>query len=356
MKYLSSLFLFCSLIGSQVQAARWYRGNTHAHTKLAGNHGDRQTTPLGAAKWYHDRGYHFLSLSEHNRYIDPKKVGVPSDWRKDFILIPGEELTGKKAIHTGALNTAGKVDPAYISATGTAAEILQSHVQGVNEQAGHAIINHPNFKWALKPDDIKDIEGTNLFELYNGHPSVNNEGDKDHPSTEALWDILLSAGKKFYGVSSDDTHYYYKIDPEKLSNPGRGWVMVKAEELSPAAIGDAMARGEFYSSSGLMLSDCGVVDGVYHVSVDEAETARILKEPSTYGRRSKALNEGLPLDEFKIDFIGKDGRILQSTTGASASLKLPADELYVRAKVSFVRMKDSVTEAFFAWCQPAFKS
>ena len=52
-------------------APKWYRGNTHTHTVLCG-HAD--TTPEAVARWYLDRGYHFLCLSEHNRFIDPATV------------------------------------------------------------------------------------------------------------------------------------------------------------------------------------------------------------------------------------------------------------------------------------------
>ena len=46
----------------------WYKGNTHTHTILCG-HADSH--PDTVARWYLDRDYNFLILSEHNLYIDP---------------------------------------------------------------------------------------------------------------------------------------------------------------------------------------------------------------------------------------------------------------------------------------------
>src|SRR5215212_10107531 len=58
----------------QAAKTHWYRGNTHVHTVLCG-HAD--SAPEVVAKWYLDRGYHFLCLSEHNRFIDPANVALP---------------------------------------------------------------------------------------------------------------------------------------------------------------------------------------------------------------------------------------------------------------------------------------
>lgn len=102
-----ALFLafFACTAGREEQpapTARWYKGNTHSHTVLCG-HAD--SSPEEVARWYHGRGYHFLILSEHNRFIDPDSVALPADKRPDFILIPGEELTGHMHIHTTGMNT-----------------------------------------------------------------------------------------------------------------------------------------------------------------------------------------------------------------------------------------------------------
>ena len=80
---------------------KWYRGNTHAHTVICG-HAD--SSPEIVTRWYHDHGYNFLILSEHNHFIDPDSVRMPENRRDDFILIPGEEITGPKIVHTTAMN------------------------------------------------------------------------------------------------------------------------------------------------------------------------------------------------------------------------------------------------------------
>ena len=80
-------------------AVKWYKGNTHVHTTLCG-HAD--STPEFVAQWYHDRGYNFLVLSEHNKFIDPTTVKLKGEVRDDFLLLPGEEVTGP--VHSTPMN------------------------------------------------------------------------------------------------------------------------------------------------------------------------------------------------------------------------------------------------------------
>ena len=329
--------------------AKWYRGNTHVHTVLCG-HAD--STPEVVAQWYLDRGYHFLSLSEHNRYIDPAMVALPPDRRKDFILIPGEEITGNY-VHMTALNIARLVIP-----TGhpSRAQTIQNYTDRTRAAGGAPIINHPNFNWALKVSDIRPIKRCHLFELYNGHPAVHNDGDpampEERPSTEAMWDALLSDGMVIYGVSSDDAHEFKTHGPDK-SNPGRGWVMVRAAELTPKAITEAIDRGDFYASSGVILTEVTASEKEYRVVADDEATRAEAAKAELIPRR-------LPAGEaaqagYRVDFIGPGGKVLQSTSGTQASFIRPAGLAYVRAKITFTRdAGGGGQEQIAAWTQPAF--
>ena len=57
-----------------------------------------------------------------------------------------------------------------------------------------------------------------------------------------------------FGLATDDSHDYLEYRTT-TPNPGRGWIMVRAPELSAPAIVAAMERGDFYSTSGVMLRD-----------------------------------------------------------------------------------------------------
>jgi hypothetical protein len=328
----------------QAATVRWYRGNTHVHTVLCG-HAD--SSPEAVAQWYLDQGYHFLCLSEHNRFIDPATVALPANRREDFLLIPGEEITGTH-VHMTGLNIRELVIP-----TGhpNRTQTIQAYADRTRAAGGTPIINHPNFGWALTHADIRPVKNCYLFELYNGHPSVHNEGDATHLSTEAMWDALLTDGMVIYGVSSDDAHEF-QLASRNRSNPGRGWVMVRAAELTPGTITDAIDRGDFYASSGVMLKVVHVDDAEYRVGVDVDATSAETAKPELVPRR---LPPGAAAEPgYRIDFIGPGGKVLESANGPAATYRRETKVPYVRAKVTYTWRTHGETLECAAWTQPAF--
>lgn len=345
-KITSCSLLISILVLSGCAEKRWYKGNTHTHTVLCG-HAD--STPEAVTQWYHNRGYNFLTLSEHNIFIDPADVKMPKNKRDDFILIPGEEITGGEYAHSTALNTLGLVDPALREREGaTKAEVIQDHVHGTREQHGQAILNHPNFNFSNSFSDIRPVVGLHMFELYNGHHNVHNFGDADHISVEALWDQLLTDGMLIYGVSSDDAHKFKTLGLD-YSNPGRGWIMVRSKSLTPDAISEAMYYGDFYGTSGIILSQ--LESGLNGISlvVDELATAREIKSSFVRGHKVVDRDPG-----YLIEFIGDGGEVLSQTTNTSASMDISSESTYVRAKVTYTRKTAFEFENFYCWTQPVF--
>lgn len=332
MKILVLMILLTSCASHLGQSKRWYRGNTHAHTKLSG-HGD--ATPDEVAKWYHNKGYNFLVLSEHNKFIDPKSINLPKPTRKDFILIPGVEVSGNHVVHTTAFNVT-EVIPWKIK-TDKARDVLQFHVDGTLKAKGTPIANHPNFAYALNADDIASVKKLSYLELYNAHPLVNNHGDHEHPGVEEMWDDLLTRGKRIYALASDDAHYFHTDDPKK-SRPGFGWIMVRSHKLRSKEIIEAMDSGDFYASSGVILND--VVRGYnYQVSVNKKETASILN---------------LNSDNFEviIEFIGENGKVFKTVQESDASFSVKSvNSRYIRSRIT-VKYKG---KEYHAWTMPYFK-
>jgi hypothetical protein len=338
--------VFVLVLFSGCSSKQWYKGNTHTHTVLCG-HAD--STPEAVTKWYHDRGYNFLCLSEHNLFIDPATVPMPPNKRKDFILIPSEEITGGGHAHTTALNIGGLVDPSLQKREGASkTEVIQDHVHGTIQQHGHAILNHPNFHYMNTVQDIRPVKGLHMFELHNGHPAVHNFGDAEHISVEAMWDQLLTDGMLIYGVSSDDAHQFQKLGPDQ-SNPGRGWVMVRADSLTADAIADAMYHGDFYATSGVMLSELEETSTRISLEVDEMATNRELESSFVIGHAQESGEAG-----FQIQFIGDAGKVLETIRGSEAAFTVSKDNNYVRAKVTFTRKRAGGFENFYAWTQPVF--
>jgi hypothetical protein len=337
MKILSFLSILIPLI---VHSETWFKGNTHVHTTLCG-HAD--STPEVVAQWYHDRGYNFLILSEHNKFIDPTTVKLKGEIRDDFLLVPGEEVTGP--VHSTAMNVSRLVPWGFKDKNRS--KVIQNHVDEIGNAGGTMILNHPNFSRRIHTHEILPVKNLYMFELYNAHPGVHSFGNAHRPNLENFWDALLEKGMTIYGVSSDDAHVLKKWD-EKANNPGRGWVMVRSKKLSSDSLTKAMLKGDFYSSSGVMLDK--LVRGTNHIelSVNEKETECELASEFLFGR---PVSKGEP-GTF-IEFIGPSGEVLKRVVGLSASHK--AEEAYLRGKVTHrVKKADGSLREYYAWTQPVF--
>lgn len=322
----------------------WYKGNTHAHTDLS-NHGD--STPQEVASWYLDHDYDFLVLSEHNMFVRPDSITgfVPPP---DFLLIPGEEITGKNNVHTTAMNITKAVPWDFDNAEKT--RIAQNHVDGTMAAGGIPIMNHPNYKEGLEADDVAGIRDVRLFELFNGYLDLYRQEGHRVRDSEALWDNLLSRGMVLYGVASDDAHIFKTLG-EKLTNPQRGWIMVKSGQLTAGSLMDSLLDGDFYSSSGVYLRSVTEDEKSVSIFVDPERTLREITENNLEGRYAGAAELG-----FMIDFIGSDGRVLATHHHCGAARYRPSSQdSYVRARISYAIRSGNGFEIFYAWTQPVFK-
>lgn len=297
---------------------RWYKGNTHAHTTES----DGDSPPEVVARWYKDHGYDFLVLSDHNVFTDPATLADLVD--STFLLIPGEELTTSfesRPVHVNGLNLPGLVDPHTAE---TLVGTIQANVDAVREVNGVPHVNHPNFQWAFGVAELAQVERGKLLEIFNGHPQVHNVGGGGTPGMEEVWDLLLSGGKRIYGIAVDDAHHFQGEFGRDRANPGRGWVGVMATGLDAAAITEALEAGRFYASTGVVLDDVVVSPSRLKVHITQDGDFR-----------------------YTTVFIGSTGRELGRSTDNPAVYELTEDVGYVRARVT-----DSM--GWHAWTQPVF--
>ena len=399
------MFLMVSASGISAEETQWWKGNLHTHSLWS----DGDDYPEMIADWYKKNGYHFLGISDHNilaegnrwihieknaggrrafeKYLErfgPKWVehktekNIPKVRLKNFseykakmsvegkfLLMQAEELTDRfqgVPIHINATNLKNYIPPQGGSSLAT---VIQNNVNAVLEQrkkTGQPMfphINHPNFGWALKPSDMIQLKGEQFFEVYNGHPAVNNYGDAKHLSTVQIWDIINSYRVGIYklplmfGLATDDAHNYHQIAIGK-SNTGRGWVMVKAPALSAPFIIEAMEKGDFYSSSGVSLSSIQTTKESFSfkISTEKGVTYKTWFVGTRNNfKNSKDLAKRNSLDPSAAGI----GEILGQTDSIEPKYNFKGDELYVRAHVVSSKKKSnpySSGEQEQAWLQP----
>ena len=299
---------------------RWYKGNTHTHTLNS----DGDSSPDDVTKWYRRHRYQFLVLTDHNVLTSVEALNALHGLDDEFLVIRGEEVTdrfGNKPIHVNGLDVARLVPP---QGGTSVVDVVQRNVDAIRAVNGIPSINHPNFGWAISADELEQVRHTKLFEIFNGHPQVNNLGGGGVPGLEEAWDAILTSGLLLYGLAVDDAHHFTRPEDRTAARPGQGWIVVRADTLTPRAILDAMERGDFYSSTGVELSD---------YAVDERSVTLTVR-PTTFSK-------------YRIQFIGRGGKLLSEATSSPATYRFRGSEGYVRARVI-------ESNGMMAWTQPVW--
>ena len=405
------LLLLCTSSSQAAQAPRWWKGNLHTHTLWS----DGDDYPEMVVEWYKTNGYHFLALSDHNILLEGEKWIASTNnrggqkafdkylqrfgerWVEQatmqgtqmvrlrplnefrpsfeqpgrFLLMPSEEISDesrKVPIHVNATNLRDFIPPRGGS---NILEVIQRNVDAVIEQRERTRrpmlphVNHPNYCWAITAEDLMRVRGDHFFEVYNGHPEIHNEGDACHSGTERVWDILLTFRLAelrlgaMYALAVDDSHNYHALVPTN-SNPGRGWIMVRAAKLTPEALIAALEAGDFYASSGVRLKDLRRERDRLSLEVGGEEGISYISQfiGTRKGFNSSSEPGELPPKTSRPTtrrYSSEIGTVLAEVKGSSAAYRVNGNELYVRAKVISSKLKDNAVvagEREAAWIQP----
>jgi hypothetical protein len=398
------LAAFC---GDATPAPQWFKGNTHMHSLWS----DGDNLPELAGAWYKDHGYAFVVMSDHNsvqrgerwsdittldakhKLLDRCTQRFGDGWSKTrhkdgklevrlkeideyrgklddpgkFLVIDGEEISHKGSVHLNTINVAELIDPRIERSPAAALNAsLDDAAKAAKKSRWPAIvtINHPNFCYALTAEDLIEARGARFVEVANAHPLVRNDGDAVHPPLDRLWDIAnavrLAQHKlpPLFGVASDDAHRYHEaVGPV----PGQAWIMVRARELTAAALIEAMQRGDFYATTGVVLKslDYDAERRTLSVEVEPADGVEyaisFIGTPAgvdTTGQPVAATDkDGKPL-RVTQRYADAIGRTLATTKGTRATYTLTGTELYVRAVVTTNQPSKRADLPIQAWTQP----
>ncbi|MDD5679251.1 MAG: hypothetical protein PHW60_14865 [Kiritimatiellae bacterium] len=387
---------------------RWWRGNLHTHTFWSS---DGDAFPESIAQWYKDHGYNFLAFTDHGILLQGEQwknfpnQQARTEYRKlfgdewvqtrtnnhdgriqvrlrtleefrpmfeepqKFLLIMGNEISAGG--HVVALNQDVLLVPDRAAPGGRYGSIrdVVNKVDACRASSGRsmfAILAHPNYTWAVSAEMMIDIETLRFFEVYNGHPRGNNDGDAHRASTDRMWDIVLASrlsnknGKLLYGVAADDAHNYHGGS----CGPGRGWVMVNSAQLTPEAILDALEQGDFYATTGVMLRKMSQSSGTIRVEIAPQEGVQYITEYVGTRRGVDLANtptlgaDGQKIPNATRTYSRSIGDVLFRSTNACSRYTFSGDELYVRVRItSSADHVDPVTAQSLgdkqrAWGQP----
>lgn len=337
-----------------VSAVGYLKGALHVHTKHSGD----STTVTSAVVRYYDRaGFDFVVLTDHNRITDPALSELAGT---DILVFPGVELTnnparcippppeerGRCRIHVNALflqdysSHAPDQRPVRHQwrerKSKQRADQYEAAFRFARDRGGLIMINHPTWFWGTDGALLAELgrRGAQLVEVANTAFTRWNAGDGEHPGTEAIWDVALTAGHKMWGVATDDAHHYRQAEIDRRLDRGKpvypgpgaggGFVMVRARPTM-LSIRSAIERGDFYSSTGVLLDRAEVSGDTLVVEVAASQRG-----------------------DHRIEVIGDGGEVLERVDGESLRFDLARAKSYARAVVT-------AADGARAWVQPAFR-
>ena len=407
------LLLVVVMLCYGASGAQWYKGSLHIHSLWS----DGDAAPEVPVSWYRENGWHFVCLTDHNirlegerfRSVDEESNPTPAqfdalqqefgpEWTaieivagrtrmrlktfqelkayfedpEEFILLHGEEITTLAGNpHVGAINT---VDVVGMQAPADIITSSKKYYQAVESQQRKynqpmlAIMNHPCFADAVTIEEMLQLPEFRFFEVYNGHPSVNNWGQEKqgYPSTDRFWDVVLAMrlqqqqGSNFYGIAADDSHNYFEWGTGQ-ANPGRGWVMVKADRLEVGALLEAMNSGEFYASTGVVLDEILEDESGLSFKIIEEEgvsfTTRFIGTRKGFSKESSEYRntDGEMPERASRVYSNDIGVVLLETQDLNPTYRFAGDELYVRALVMSDKKQVNPFregDVEMAWVQP----
>ena len=404
-----------------LQAAEWYKGQLHCHSVWS----DGNTLPELAIGWYKDNGYHFMALTDHNvlqldsnnwkevaaktergktvaeplvaeskkqfgpGWVETKEedgktlvrlkthaelAGKFNDKGK-FLLIPGHEQNISVAgfsLHACAINITESIpfpkDFPSVAAAASAWRKASFENSAQSGLEGYWMLNHPD--WPYYDNSPEVLIEANEIEFYENNMSGGpRKRQPMMPDREKYWDIVLAfrhlaGAKPIYFVTSDDTHNYLTFR-DNSAIPGLGWIVVRSEKLDANFLFQAMKRGDFYSSCGVVLKDVRFDSATKTLTVDVDPT-----ENAKYTIRFIGTKKGFDTSKQPFEILAEEklaarkgftyseqiGATFQTVEGTTASYKMAPEDLYVRAVITSDKAPkyrgENTPERETAWTQP----
>jgi hypothetical protein len=326
----------CEAHPKEENSLPFLKGQIHVHTARSY---DASTPVPEVITFYANRGYDFLSITDHNH------VTIAEDHPSGILLIPGVELTYNAqscdppphpgylcAFHSGVIF----LNPMRDATRGRhfnrpfrrqRLEAFQVQIARGMDLEGLLILNHPTFHYAVDEELMDQLmeRGYDFVEFFNGGViDRSKEGAQaEIAEAERLWDAMLSRGRHVLAVGGDDAHHFsdaatIRMTGKKPLLGDRAWLMVRAERTAQG-IREAMVDGDYYVSTGVELAHLDISEAAIHIEVQEKEgVAHVIR------------------------FMGHGGQVLARVEGSKACYPVVGNEQYVRAVVE----SDQGTYAF----------
>ena len=315
--------------------SRYYKANLHTHSTFS----DGSLSPEELKAEYKKRGYSILAITDHEHLIDYSYLNDD-----DFLTITSCEIAIKEFaaqstlknfdmrvthLNLYSLDPHNTVTPCYNSvydhfAREKCKDLIKHNgeyervysAEGINEIISIAndngfIVGYNHPTWSLEnASDYLKYDGLFAVEIYN-HACVKQSGIIDESALDEFW----RAGKPLLCLCSDDAHTV--LPDDENSDAFGGFIMVNPKSFCYKDVIRAIKAGDFYASSGPLITSLVIEDGIVKIEFSDAVSAHLI----TRGRRTDQKNAAqgktincaeFPLKEsdgyFRITVTDKSGK------------------------------------------------
>jgi hypothetical protein len=268
------------------------KAQLHCHT----TNSDGAFAPRELLERYRAAGYSFVVFTDHERITTCEDLNDGT-----FVALPGAETAIGRPFrplgpHMGRLGAPGPLGQrgaqAGIDATVAAGGVVSLHHPGWNGNLGTG-------RWSVS--EMIALRGYRLIEISNHHSE--NQSDVD------AWARVLAGRGPVHtvsGVAVDDLH--------RDRDFNTGWVMVKAADVTPGALLQALRSGAVVASTG-PAAEFDVRDGAIACATD-ANRIRFLDARGAVRYETRGPNAAYAADGsegfVRVECHGSAGRVAWS--------------------------------------------
>ena len=214
----------------------WYKANFHCHTTVS----DGEVSIEQRVQQYRERDYRILAITDHDQTSDIERLSTD-----ELLVVSGMETHPPCPGHHEHYHVVCLNVPHGFEIPPDAD--VNARIDLVKKAGGEAVLAHPYWS-GLDINHMLAVRGNVAIEVFNATCSRFARA-----FSSVHWDNLLERGRMIPAIAVDDTHRGRDIF--------MGWTMIKAEELSVAALMEALRTGRYYSSCGPVIEDLRLKDG-----------------------------------------------------------------------------------------------
>ena len=267
---------------------RWYKGDFHVHSVQSGDAGATFDDIATLAKM---RGLDFVNLSDHNTNAQHALIAAYQPSQPALLFLRGSEIT----TYTGHGNSVGTSE--YVDhRLGYGGRPVSAIIDDVIRQGGVFIVNHPALdlgeacigcQWSHVEDTPWHL--VSALELLTGNFEIGVQAFV--PRVIALWDARLDTGARLAVVGGSDDHRAGNDTGPTASPIGSPTTLVLADNLSEAAIVEAVRKGR------TTVQLTGPDDPFVELTINGAELGDEVRHVSSI--------------EARVHIVGGDGTFVQ---------------------------------------------